>query len=157
MSDTKQEPAIDERIASFIKGNSNMTLATAEDGNPYCAHCFYAFDASRGWLVFKSGAETLHIRQAMRNPRVAGAIAPDRLERHAIRGIQFRGLLVAPEGTLVDEAERIYYRRHPYARLVHGSIWMIRLEEMKMTDNTLGFGRKLHWQAGDRPVEPMER
>jgi uncharacterized protein YhbP (UPF0306 family) len=26
-------------------------------------------------------------------------------------------------------------------------VWEIRLDELKFTDNTLGFGKKLHWLA----------
>jgi uncharacterized protein YhbP (UPF0306 family) len=25
-------------------------------------------------------------------------------------------------------------------------VWEIRLDEVKFTDNTLGFGKKMHWQ-----------
>lgn len=58
-------------------------------------------------------------------------------------GIQFRGdsrLLNEEEATTLRER---YNKRFPIARATSFPMWIIRLDERKMTDNTLDFGKKL--------------
>jgi uncharacterized protein YhbP (UPF0306 family) len=38
-----------------------------------------------------------------------------------------------------------YVNRFPIARMLRAPVWEIRPDELKFTDNTLGFGTKLHW------------
>jgi len=38
-----------------------------------------------------------------------------------------------------------YNRRFPVARMMPAPVWAIRLDELKFTDNTLGFGKKFIW------------
>ncbi|MBJ4294868.1 hypothetical protein JGE43_18630, partial [Salmonella enterica subsp. enterica serovar Typhimurium] len=40
--------------------------------------------------------------------------------------------------------------RFPVARVLPAPVWEIRLDEIKFTDNTLGFGKKLHWLRDSR-------
>ena len=140
------EAITDRRIIAFFEGSSNMTLATSFENVPYCAHCFYAFDAKKGILVFKSAPDTNHIRQAVMNPMVAGTIAPDKLVKSAIRGIQFTGRFTAPEGEQLADAKKIYYGKYPFAKVIAGSCFTVELAALKMTDNTLGFGKKIEWK-----------
>nr|MDM9317472.1 hypothetical protein [Escherichia coli] len=35
--------------------------------------------------------------------------------------------------------------RFPVARMLSAPVWEIRLDEIKFTDNTLGFGKKMIW------------
>ena len=41
-----------------------------------------------------------------------------------------------------------YNRRFPVARMLSAPVWEIRLDEIKFTDNTLGFGKKMIWLRG---------
>ncbi len=43
---------------------------------------------------------------------------------------------------LTEEKTR---RRFPVARMLSAPVWEIRLDEIKFTDNTLGFGKKMIW------------
>lgn len=113
---------------------------------PYCANCFYAFEEIGGWLVFKSDAATNHIRQAVENPIVAGTVIPDKLVKAKVQGVQFNGLFREASGSDLKRAEDVYYKRFPFARAFGGMMWIIELDELKMTDNTLGFGKKLLWK-----------
>ncbi len=140
--------AIDERIVKFLKAQTNLTLATCTNNIPYCANCFYAFEETKNWLVFKSDTETNHVRQAIANPFVAGTVIPDKLVKAKVQGVQFSGLFREAIGDDLKRAETIYYNRYPFARAFGGVIWIVDLEEMKMTDNTLGFGKKLLWKKG---------
>ncbi|MDU4085579.1 MAG: hypothetical protein E7H67_24310, partial [Enterobacter asburiae] len=62
-----------------------------------------------------------------------------------IRGLQFRGELRQLNGDEAERASKRYYQRFPAARMMHSPIWTIDIDEMKFTDNTLGFGKKLNW------------
>lgn len=140
------EMAVNEKIISFLKSNTNFTLATCLNNIPYCANCFYAFDENRSWLVFKSKSGTMHIRQAQQNKAVAGTVTPDKLHRAKIRGIQFLGNFIVPKGHLAESVKGVYYRKYPLAIAFPGDIWAIELTHVKMTDNTLGFGTKIEWK-----------
>lgn len=49
------------------------------------------------------------------------------------------------EGEESDLARKAYNRRFPVARMLSAPVWEIRLDEIKFTDNTLGFGKKMIW------------
>jgi len=40
---------------------------------------------------------------------------------------------------------KLYFSRFPVARMLSAPVWEILPDEFKFTDNTLGFGKKLHW------------
>lgn len=151
MSEIPVKRNIDERIISFFKANTNLTLATCADNIPHCSNCFYAFDEERNYLVFKSNRETLHIKQALLNNNVAGTVAPDKLNPASIRGIQLGGKFSEPKGELLDGLKKIYYKKYPFAFAFSGEIWAIELTFIKMTDNTLGFGKKIEWSERTPP------
>lgn len=138
---------INQRIVLFLKQNTNLTIATSKNNIPYCANCFYAYDEDQNFLIIKSDSETNHIRQALQNNNVAGSIIPDRLDPGKIQGIQFRGVFTEPKGDLFELLKKKYYLKYPFALAFSGSIWAIELVYIKMTDNTLGFGKKIEWSA----------
>ena len=139
---------INERIISFLKQNTNLTLATSENNVPHCANCFYAYNEEENMLVFKSNAETNHIRQALENNNIAGSITADKLDTAKIQGIQFCGIFFKPQMELLDSLKKTYYKKYPFAVAFPGNIWGVELAYIKMTDNTLGFGKKIEWSAG---------
>jgi hypothetical protein len=139
---------MNERVVAFLKKNTNLTLATCINNKPYCAHCFYAFDEEKNLLVFKSSKETNHIREARENRNVAGSVAPDKLDVTKIQGIQFKGNFIEPGNEIVEHLKKIYYTKYPFSRAFPGDMWAIELTYIKMTDNTLGFGKKIEWSVG---------
>jgi len=40
---------------------------------------------------------------------------------------------------------QLYYQKFPFAETMPAPIWGIKLDWVKVTDNTLGFGTKLIW------------
>ena len=140
------EMKMNERITSFLRLNTNLTFATCSNNIPYCANCFYAFDEENNFFVFKSNPETTHIRQGLENNNIAGSIASDKLDRTKIQGIQFSGNFVEPKNELLNLLKTIYYKKYPFAMAFSGTIWAIELTSIKMTDNTLGFGKKIEWK-----------
>ena len=119
-----------------------LTLATATaEGTPYCAACFYAYDKRRNIIIFTSDETTLHAQQMAANSTVAVAIYLETRIVGKVQGIQICG--TARRG---DEADKsIYIKRFPYAALAPLNIWVVEPTFMKLTDNTLGFGKKLIW------------
>lgn len=137
--------AVDQRIVAFIKKHHVLTLATLKVSGeqPYVANCFYAYDTERNIFIFTSDSSTRHGAEMEQNPRVALNIVRETRIVGAIEGLQITGL--AERGD--DEAKRRYIRRFPYAAVAPLTLWMVRPEFMKLTDNKLGFGKKLIWQS----------
>ena len=119
-----------------------LTLATAtKEGVPYCAACFYAYDKSRNLIVFTSDDSTLHAQQMVENSSVAVAINLETRIVGKVQGIQICG--TARRGEEADKS--VYIKRFPYAAVAPLNIWVVEPTFMKLTDNTLGFGKKLIW------------
>lgn len=139
----------EKRIISFIKKHHVLTLATSFENKPYCANCFYAFMEDRNSFVFTSDKETKHIKDALKNNYVAGSVVLETSVIGKIQGIQFNGLLVEADGDLLKEADKVYLKRFPFAQLMTTKLWVLKLSFIKLTDNRLGFGKKLIWRIED--------
>ena len=140
----------EQRITDFIGEHHILTLAIARDNKPYCATCYYAFMKDINRFVVTSDHETRHIRDVVdgHNYDVAGTIALETRIVGKIRGIQFTGMLISLEGDELKKAKSAYLKRFPIARLMPDlHLWAIEPEYIKMTDNRLGFGKKLIWSA----------
>lgn len=134
--------AMEERIVKFIKRHHVLTLATTVDGTPYCAACFYAYDAERNLLIFTSDNHTRHATEMAANARVACAITLETRIVGRVEGVQICG--TARQGD--EQARRSYIKRFPYAAAAPLQIWVVEPNFVKLTDNTLGFGKKLIWR-----------
>lgn len=135
---------IDERIKKFIKRHHVLTLATTDgEGMPYVANCFYAYDKERNLFIVTSDTETHHGSHMVANPNVALSVVLETRIVGRIEGLQV--CAVAERGD--DKARSCYIKRFPYAAVAPLSLWMLRPKMMKLTDNTLGFGKKLIWQS----------
>lgn len=132
---------IDKRIIDFIRRHHVLTLATSVEGEPYCAACFYAYDKERNRIVFTSDDSTRHAQQMLENAKVAVGITLETRIVGKVQGVQICG--VASRGN--DEDKRLYIKRFPYAALAPLNIWAVEPTFIKLTDNTLGFGKKLIW------------
>ena len=137
---------IEERIEKFILNHHLLTLATTEEQLPYCCSVFYVFNPDRGNFYFMSAPETKHIGHALTQPMVAGTIVLGDVSIAKIQGIQFTGRFFKPEGVEFDEAKSLYLKKFPIAHFLPSSLWAIEPDTFKMTDNTLGFGKKILWR-----------
>ena len=135
---------MDNKIVKFLSKHHLMTLATSSDNEPYCSSLFYAFLESHEMLVFMSQDNTKHIRDIKYNNKVAGTIAPETTIAK-IQGIQLTGTIEILDGQLLALAKSSYQKKFPMSKLMDGIIYGIELNYIKMTDNTLGFGKKLIW------------
>jgi uncharacterized protein len=139
---------IDPRITAMILDHHVLTLAVSSGNNPYCASCFYIYMEEQNLFVFTSDHETRHIRDVVEgeNYRVAGAIALETKMVGKIRGIQFTGQLRELKGKERETAKRAYLAKFPIARFAKLHLWGVEPDLLKMTDNRLGFGKKLTWK-----------
>ena len=135
---------MDERFIKFIKKHHVLTLATVNgEGMPYVANCFYAFDAKRNLFVFTSDLATRHGAEMAANSSVALSIVLETRIVGRVQGLQVTGRALRGD----DEARKCYIKRFPYAAAADLELWMVEPTMMKLTDNTLGFGKKLLWQS----------
>ena len=133
---------VDKRIVDFIKRHHVLTLATvSSEGEPYCAACFYAYDKERNRLIFTSDDSTRHAQQILENNKVAVGITLETRIVGKVQGAQICG--TAQRGD--DTDKRSYIKRFPYAAVAPLNIWAVETTFIKLTDNTLGFGKKLIW------------
>ena len=136
---------MDKTIVEFIKSNQVLTLATSFNNKPYCALCFYVFDEELNQLIFLASDKTRHINECLGNILVAGSINNCVTEVEKIQGIQFEGEFIAPNQLNTINLYKKYYKKFPIAAAMPSPIWAIDLTYIKMTDNTLGFGKKVIW------------
>lgn len=97
-------------------------------------------------LVFMSDRHTKHISYALNQRNVAGTIVTQENNISKIQGIQFTGSMAEIEGDLMNFARKIYLRKVPVARAQQADLFSIQLDFIKMTNNRLGFGKKLIWE-----------
>lgn len=135
---------MDPRIIKFIKKHHVLTLATASGDNlPYCANAFFAYDASRNRFIFTSDNATRHGQEMTANPNVAASIIWETKLVGKVQGLQITGKVVEAD----SDDSRCYVKKFPYTALAELTLWAIEPQNMKYTDNTLGFGKKLIWNV----------
>ncbi|WP_310440707.1 hypothetical protein [Sulfuricurvum sp.] len=130
-----------EKIERFIDEHHLLSLATIGE-RLWCCSMFYAYDSERISFIVASEETTEHMRNVACDSNVAGTVALETKMVGKIQGIQFRGVMAKAE----TKAYELYFGAFPYARIMNPTLWVIRLDEVKMTDNTLGFGKKIIWK-----------
>ena len=138
---------IDSRIIRFFRKHHVLTIATTVENEPWCANCFYVYLEKENSLIFTSGPDTRHGQEFLMNHLVAGSVVLETMIIGKIRGIQFQGIISEPEGDLHSDSKTAYLKRFPIAVLMDTRLWIVKLTYIKMTDNKLGFGKKLIWSA----------
>ncbi len=134
---------IDKKIEKFISRHHILTLATSTaDGAPYCCNCFYAYDTESAAFIFTTAPATTHGKMMCENNRVAASIVLETRTVGKIQGLQITGTVKqAVEGDKMQ-----YIKAFPYAMVADLHLWRLEADFLKLTDNTLGFGKKLIWQ-----------
>ena len=140
---------VDKRVIRFFRKHHVLTIATTVDNEPWCANCFYVYLEEENTLVFTTGSDTRHGQEFLKNTLVAGSVVLETMVVGKIRGIQFQGLVSEAEGDILSKAKRGYLKRFPVAALMDTHLWVVKLTHIKMTDNRLGFGKKLVWTEGE--------
>ena len=131
-----------EKIDSFLSAHHVMSLATTSHEDINSCNLFYAFDKESVSFVVASSDDTTHIKNIAQNKKVAGTVVLETKTVGKIQGVQFRG-----EFSLLEEKklEDFYFKKFPYALAMSPKLWQIKISYFKMTDNRLGFGKKIIW------------
>ncbi len=137
---------LNKRIEKFIDEHHVLTLATCTDNESWCCNCFYTFLSSEKAFIFTSDDDTKHILMGLENPQVSGSVVLETSTVGKIRGIQFTGKLIKVDSSEKSKYRLQYLKKFPFAVLVNTSLWIIKVELIKMTDNRLGFGKKIYWE-----------
>lgn len=131
----------------MFKRHHIFTLATSNNNIPWCCTCFYVYDEKQNRLLFTSENDTRHISETTGQPFVAGTIALETKLIGKIQGLQFSGVISELSDIEYDKALKKYLRKFPYVApfIKNTPIFEISLKHIKMTDNRLGFGKKVIW------------
>lgn len=130
------------KIDAFLAKHHVLSLATTDGLELSTCNLFYAFDLEKISFVIASSDETTHIKNISKNPNVAGTVVLETKIVGKIEGVQFRGDFLPLE----DEAlKKLYFKNFPYALAMNPKLWQIKINYFKLTDNTLGFGKKIIW------------
>ncbi len=140
---------IPNRISDFILENEVMTIATSSQNIPYCATVFYVFLPDKNLMVFMSDIITRHMQDALSNKIIAGTIIAKDVNISNVKGLQFTGNIFKPEPDLKEECTSKYLWAFPMAILHKSSLWTVEFTFLKLTDNHLGFGKKIIWNHGE--------
>ncbi len=144
---------VQQHIEHFIAQQSLATVCCAgPEGDLHCFSCYYTYNEKLQLLYFKTSEQTTHMEYLLQNPVLAGTIVPDKLNKMISKGIQFNGSLLKSSHPQTHDAGKQFHRRYPFALAMPGTVYTIRLDRLKMTDNTLGIGTRLVWDRSHSPV-----
>ncbi|HBX49625.1 MAG: hypothetical protein A2309_03310 [Bacteroidetes bacterium RIFOXYB2_FULL_35_7] len=136
---------IDQKIIAFLKKHHVLTLATVDANQPYCCNCFYVYDEDKNQFIFVSDNHTRHVNEAVLNNKIAGSVVLETSTVGKIQGIQFTGIMNEVKESEKAQIKFHYLKKFPFAIVIKTTFWIIDIHLIKMTDNRLGFGKKLIW------------
>ncbi|MEA1955547.1 MAG: pyridoxamine 5'-phosphate oxidase family protein [Campylobacterota bacterium] len=128
------------KIDTFIQNHHVMSLATTVENELSVCSLFYVYMKEKNSFIVASDDKTTHIQHIKQNMKVAGNIVLETKTVGKIQGVQFRGEFIELQD---DELKKLYFKKFPYALVLAPKLWQIKVKYFKMTDNTLGFGKKL--------------
>ena len=132
-----------DKIDNFLQEHHVMSLSTCRGDELSSCNLFYAYDENLNSFVVASSDDTLHVEHIKTNNIIAGTVVLETKSVGKIQGVQFRGEFV----TLEDKSlKKLYFKHFPYALAMTPKLWQIKINYFKMTDNKLGFGKKIIWQ-----------
>ena len=137
---------MDKKIVEFIQEHYLLTLATSNNNSPYCCNVYYVYDKKQNTLIFSSEKTTKHVQDFLKNDNVAGAISKETKLVEDIKGVQILGVISELVGSELVNAKKMYIKAFPYSKNMSLNLWKMKICFIKMTNNQLGFGKKLFWQ-----------
>lgn len=139
----------DKRITGFIRRHHVLTITACDEQGLWCANIFYAYIADRNLFVYTTDPATRHGKAAAASGQVAASIVLETRVVGRVQGLQISGRTRLVDAADGDAPRRAYLKRFPYAAAAKLDLWILEPTHMKLTDNTLGFGKKLIWQCDE--------
>jgi uncharacterized protein YhbP (UPF0306 family) len=81
----------------------------------------------------------------LQNPQVAASIVLETKTVGKIQGLQLCGTATIAQESVFGKAHRAYLKAFPFAVVKQAELWLLKIEYCKLTDNRLGFGKKIIW------------
>lgn len=134
-----------DAISRWLNKQHVLTYCVGGNEDLWCSNAFYYYDAKRVAFYLLTEAHSRHGLLIGTGSFAAGTVNGQPKTVALIRGVQFRGTIRMLEDSEAQNVRQHYCKRFPVARVMSAPAWEIQLDELKMTDNTLGFGKKLHW------------
>ncbi len=131
-----------EKISEFLERHHVMSLATTNFKELSVCSLFYAYSREKNCFVVASSDDTTHMEHIKQNSNVSGNVLLETKTVGKIQGTQFRGKFAPLEE---ESLKKLYFKAFPYAFALSPKLWVISVEYFKMTDNKLGFGKKIIW------------
>lgn len=131
------------KISAFLQEHHVLSLATSIGEDLSVCSLFYAYKEEELSFIVASDNKTTHINHIRENNNVAGNILLETKQVGKIRGVQFKAKMFALDK---EDIKNVYFKRFPYSLALNPTLWQIKVNYFKMTDNTLGFGKKIIWQ-----------
>lgn len=139
-------------IIKFLLNEKFATISCIDDGGaPYCFNCMYSFNSKDSLFYFKSSPGSRHSLFIEKDNRIAGTILPVKPDMLALKGVQFSGRVLDKDDILCRNASRRYHLAFPLAISMAGRVYVVKIEGIKLTDNTIRFGKKLTWERESLP------
>ena len=132
-----------KKIVSFLDEHHVLSLATSDAKELSVCSLFYTFIEEENSFIVASDDSTTHINHILKNNSVAGNILLETKTIGKIQGVQFKATMTSLEK---ENLKSYYFKAFPYALALNPQLWQIKVNYFKMTDNRLGFGKKLIWQ-----------
>jgi len=129
-----------DKIVSFLGQHHVMSLATTDFTQLDVCSLFYSYSKEKNSFVVASNDATKHIQNILQNNNVSGNILLETKTVGKIEGVQFKGRCKVLED---NELQALYFKTFPYALAMLPQLWQIEIVHFKMTDNRLGFGKKI--------------
>lgn len=136
----------ENKVIEFFNEHHVLTIASSSDNQPYCANCFYTYIEDKNIFVFSSDDDTRHAKEFRKNPNVAASIVLETKTIGKIQGTQILGQIKEAQNEELKMANKAYLKAFPFAILKSTKLWILDVNYIKMTDNRLGFGKKLIWK-----------
>ncbi|MCK5846369.1 MAG: pyridoxamine 5'-phosphate oxidase family protein [Bacteroidales bacterium] len=140
---------MDKKITDFIGEHHVLTITTSDNNQPYTANCFFVYDKENISFLFTSDPKTRHGIEMLQNSKVAANIVLETKAVGKIQGLQITGEVEALTGSADKKAKLKYLKSYPYAILKLETMWELKVNFYKLTDNRLGFGKKLIWKKSE--------
>lgn len=134
-----------DKIWSFIRSNYVLTICAQSADGIWAASLFYVADKECLYVI--SDLTTRHGSMMLANNNVSGTIAVPVEDISQICGLQFAGQVKLLIGAEEEKALQLYENRFPVAKAFRAPVWQVNFTELKLTDNSAGFGTKYHWQV----------
>lgn len=138
-----------DKIIAYLVSKTSLTLCCVDDGIPHCCNCFYVLDKNLMVFYLTSSLSTQHASIMLTAPKVAGTVNDQLSSILYLKGVQYSGEIRLLENEDELKARRLFCAAYPIAKLKKAPMWEIKLNTLKMTDNKLGFGKKLRWSRLD--------